>query len=109
MFRWSLWNKERPGLMPLVEHLDLADQAYAGAAGEGGQLVRPVQRGERDYLENPGRAKAFNPALWFGPWPWRSTQPERRGSGNSAPSLAEPDFAERQGSFASGHQLLLYL
>jgi hypothetical protein len=63
MFRWSLWNKERPGLMPLVEHLDLADQAYAGAAGEGEQLVRPVQRGERDYLENPESVRCVPPKI----------------------------------------------
>jgi hypothetical protein len=59
----TLWNKERHGLKHLVGHLVLADKAYVGASGEGEQLVRPVKRGERAYLENPEKAKAFNRAL----------------------------------------------
>ncbi len=56
----TLWNRERGNLRHLLGQLTLADKAYAGAAGEGEHLVRPLKRGERAYRENPEAAKAFN-------------------------------------------------
>ena len=43
-----------------MRHLILADKPYAGAKGEGENLVRPFKRCEKAYKEDPLRAKAFN-------------------------------------------------
>ncbi|MDW9478852.1 transposase [Sinorhizobium meliloti] len=57
----TIWNGEFAALPKDVTVL--ADKAYAGGAGEGEVLFRPVKRNEQAWKRDPGRAKSFNAAL----------------------------------------------
>lgn len=56
----TIWNKESSGISDLMNHLILADKAYAGAIDEGKSLVRPFKRCENAYKKDPLCAKSFN-------------------------------------------------
>ncbi len=59
----TIWNKEITNIPGLIEHLILADKAYAGAKEEVECLLRPVKKGETAYRDKPQETKEFNRTL----------------------------------------------
>jgi len=59
----QIWNREFAGLEHLLGKPILGDKAYAGGAGEGSILFRPIKRNETAYKTEPIGAKAFNREL----------------------------------------------
>ena len=59
----QIWNREFAGLEHLLEKPILGDKAYAGGAGEGRILFRPIKRNEIVYKADPIGVKAFNKEL----------------------------------------------
>lgn len=58
-----IWNVETTRLLPMLRGKVLADKAYAGAAGEGSLLHRPIKRGETAWKLDKESSKTRNATL----------------------------------------------